>query len=57
VERVAIGIRIDGDRVDPEVSAGTDDADGDLAAIRDQQPLLPRQVESRYSVADVGEPC
>ena len=36
VERVAIGLGIDGDRLDPHAAGGLDDPAGDLAAIGDQ---------------------
>ena len=39
VQRAAIGLRVHGDRVHAEPAAGPDHAAGDLAAIRDQQPL------------------
>ena len=36
VQRGAIGLRIDGDRAEPELSEGAEDADRDLAAVGDQ---------------------
>ena len=39
VEGVAVGRRVDGDRLDAELAAGADDADGDLAAVGDQDAL------------------
>ena len=36
VLRVAVGLRVDGDRLDPELVERADDADGDLAAVGDQ---------------------
>ena len=36
VERVGVGGRVDGDRLDAQVVERADDADGDLAAVRDQ---------------------
>ncbi len=42
VERVGIGRRIDRDGFDPELVEGTDDADGDLAAIRNEDALEHR---------------
>ena len=36
VERVAVGLGIDGDRLDPHPAGGLDDPAGDLAAIGDQ---------------------
>jgi hypothetical protein len=35
VQRLAVGGRVDGDRLDPELVQGADDPNGDLAAIRD----------------------
>ena len=37
VERAAVGLGVDGDRRDPEVAAGADDPDRDLAAVRDEE--------------------
>ena len=37
VERRAIRLGEDGDGLDPELAAGADHADGDLAAVRDQE--------------------
>ena len=36
VQRVPVGLGVDGDRADPGVPAGPGDADGDLAAVGDQ---------------------
>ena len=36
VQRVPILVGVDGDRGDPGVTSGTDDADGDLAAVGDE---------------------
>ena len=36
MERVAVGLGIDGDRLDPHPAGGLDDPAGDLAAIGDQ---------------------
>ena len=36
VERVAVGVGIDGDRLDAQFGAGAHDADGDLAPVGDQ---------------------
>jgi len=36
VERVAIGLRIDGNRLDPHAAGSLDDPAGDFAAIGDQ---------------------
>ena len=36
VERVAVGVGIDGDRLDPKFGAGAHDADGNLAPVGDQ---------------------
>jgi len=36
MERVGVGGRVDGDRLDAQVVERADDADGDLAAVRDQ---------------------
>ena len=36
VQRVAVGGRVDGDRLHPELPQSADDADGDLPAVRDQ---------------------
>ena len=42
VQRGAIGLRIDRDRLDAQVAAGADHAHGDLAAIRNQDSLEHR---------------
>ena len=39
MERVAVGVRIDGDGLEPRVLAGPDDPDGDLAAVGDQDGM------------------
>ena len=39
VQRLAIGLRVHGDRLDAELAARADDAQRDLAAIRDQDFL------------------
>src|SRR4030095_3504046 len=36
VQRLAVGLRVDRHRADPQLAAGPDDADGDLAAIGDE---------------------
>ncbi len=36
MERVAVGVGVDGDRLDAELGAGAHDADGDLAPVGDQ---------------------
>ena len=36
VQRVLVGLGIDGDCLDPELAAGVDDSQSDLAAVRDQ---------------------
>jgi len=36
VERMAVGVRIDGNRLDAEFGAGPYDADGNLASVGDQ---------------------
>ena len=38
VQGVAVELRVDGHRCHPEFSAGTDDPDGDLAPVGDQDP-------------------
>ncbi len=38
VERIAVGVAVDGDRGVAELSDGADDAHGDLAAVGDQDP-------------------
>ena len=43
VLRVAVGLRIDDDRLDAELAAGALDAQGDLAAVGDQDLLEHRQ--------------
>ena len=43
VERVAVGGRVDGDRLDPELVAGPDEAHGDLAAVGDQNAAEHRR--------------
>ena len=50
VQRVAVGVAVDGDRADAEIVAGANDAKRDLAAIGDEDggerrsPLLQRDV-------------
>ena len=39
VQAVAVGLRVDGDRADAQFLAGADDAQGDLAAVGDQDLL------------------
>jgi len=39
MQRIAIGIGIDGDRLDPHAPCGLDDTAGDFAAIGDQDAL------------------
>ena len=39
VQGVLVGVRIDGDRLDAELLTGTDDANGDFAAIGDEDSL------------------
>ena len=39
VEALAVGGRVHGDGLDAELAAGADDADGDLAAVGDQDAL------------------
>ncbi len=39
VERVAVGGRVHGHRLDPELAEGADHADGDLAPIRDEHAV------------------
>jgi hypothetical protein len=36
VQRVAVGLRVDGDRSDPELAERPEDPDGDLAAVGDE---------------------
>ena len=43
VERVAVGGRVDGHGLDPELVAGPDEADGDLAPVRDQDAAEHRR--------------
>ena len=40
---VGVGGRVDGDRLDPELVQRADHADGDLAAVRDQDAREHRQ--------------
>jgi hypothetical protein len=42
VQRAAVGLRVDGDRADPELPERPEDADGDLAAIGDEDFLEER---------------
>ena len=39
VQGVLVGVRVDGDRLDTELLTGTDDANGDFAAIGDEDSL------------------
>ena len=39
VQRILVGLRIDGDGLDAELAAGADDAQGDFAAISDEDFL------------------
>ena len=56
VGRAAVGLAVDGDDFDAQVVAGADDAQGDLAAIGDQDALehgcgnRPRGKASQFSV-------
>ena len=43
VQRVAVGGRVHGDGLDPELAAGADDADRDLAAVGDQDAARTRR--------------
>ena len=54
VESIAIGVGVDGDRGDAQVATRPGDPDGDLAAVGDQELLLPRHVAPRYSVGRGG---
>ena len=47
VQGVAIGVGIDGDRLDAHLARGLDDAAGDLAAVGDQDFLEHRPVGPR----------
>ena len=48
VQRFAVGLGVDGDGLDAELAAGADDAQGDLAAIGDQDFLEQwQQAEGR----------
>ena len=38
VQRVGVGVAVDGDGLHPRVVTGADDPDGDLAAVGDQDP-------------------
>ena len=49
VERVLVGLRVDGDGLDAELAAGVDDAEGDFAAVRDQDLLEHRSVALRQA--------
>ena len=49
VQRAAIGLRVDGDRADPELAQGAEDTDGDLAAIGDEH-LAERRGHGRGSL-------
>ena len=49
VQRRAIAFAVDGDSGDAHVAAGADDAHGDLAAIRDQDPWKRSQVSEKSS--------
>ena len=40
---VAVGLRVDGDRLDAQLLAGPDDPQGDLAAVGDQDSLEHRR--------------
>jgi hypothetical protein len=39
VERAAVGLGVDGHRLEPEIAAGPHDAHGNLAAVRDEELL------------------
>ena len=53
VQSVPVGVGVDGNRGDAEIAARPRDPDRDLAAVGDQELLLPRHVAQRYSV-EVG---
>src|SRR5439155_940632 len=53
VQRAPVSVRVHRDRLDAEIAAGADDADGDLAAIREENSRehqeLPTQSGLRFS--------
>ena len=46
VQRLPVGLAVDGDGLDAQFAAGADDPQGDLAAVRDQD-LLEHQAASK----------
>ena len=47
VQRVLVDLGVDGDGLDPELLAGPDDAQGDLAPVRDEDALEHRPCSGR----------
>ena len=63
VERVAVGLGVDGDRLDAELAAGRDDPQGDLAPVGDEDLLehrraatLARRIANSVSPYSTGWP-
>ena len=50
MQRVRVSIRIDRDRLDPELPARTYDADGNLAAVGDQDSFEGKHVYPSYYI-------
>ena len=55
VQAVAVGLRVDGDGPDAQVLAGADDAEGDLAAVGDQN-LLEHACDQAGRMANSASP-
>src|SRR5436190_1781816 len=49
VERPLIGVRVHGNRLDPELGARSDHPDGDLGAVRDEQATQWRSAVGRHA--------
>ena len=56
VQRVLVGLRIDGDGLDAELAAGADDAQRDLAAVGDQN-LVEHQRPATFTANSRSPNC
>ncbi len=54
MQGVLVGVRIDGDGLDPHAAGGLDDAAGDLAAIGNEDFLEHRAPRSGRNIAERG---
>ena len=56
VQRLGVGVGVDGDRLEPEVAARPDDADGDLAAVGDQDAPDRRLAHAAARTVAISRP-